>query len=185
MEKIAWFLTIKKPGRSLGFLPGEMRRTELGRDGKSACAQGHHRTGRMTGRPLAGVLPRKQKPLESRNHDSVSSSSLRAASGHRRCRTCAWGSVRKGLGLAETEVFCRFAPPRARRVRCAGMQPLRRTSGARSHGRSRYDFVTEIKLEDGSEVRAVSAGHRPSATAQGTKSEPPLSKTRAVAHLLL
>jgi hypothetical protein len=71
------------------------------------------------------------------------------------CRTCTWGTVRKGFRPAEAEVFCRLVGPNSRvkfPVRECSDYFDRRVKVAVNDSR-RYGFVTEIKLEDGSEVR--------------------------------
>jgi hypothetical protein len=71
------------------------------------------------------------------------------------CRTCTWGTVRKGFRPAEAEVFCRLVGPNSRvkfPVRECSDYFDRRVRVVANDSR-RYGFVTEIKLEDGSEVR--------------------------------
>jgi|SRR5271169_1454807 len=78
------------------------------------------------------------------------------------CRTCGWGTVRKGFHPAEAEVFCRIVGRNAQ-VRYAVRECTsycdRRVPQATAEAR-RYGFVTEIKLGDGSEVR-VGSGKKP------------------------
>ena len=73
------------------------------------------------------------------------------------CSTCSWGTVRKGFWASEAETFCRLVGPSAR-VRYAVRECTsycdRRVSGSASEAR-RYGFVTEIKLEGGTEVRVT------------------------------
>jgi hypothetical protein len=74
------------------------------------------------------------------------------------CRTCSWGTVRKGFRPAEAEVFCRIVGPNVRvgyAVRECTSYADQRALATVSDPR-RYGFVTEIKLEDGSEVRLSS-----------------------------
>ncbi len=74
------------------------------------------------------------------------------------CRTCTWGTVRRGFRPAEAEVFCRLVGPCARvpyAVRECTSYIDRRAPQTAAEAR-RYGFVTEIKLEDGSEVRVGS-----------------------------
>jgi hypothetical protein len=74
------------------------------------------------------------------------------------CRTCSWGTVRKGFLPVEAEVFFRLVGPNARvhyAVRECTSYCDRRVPEAAAEAR-RYGFVTEIKLEDGSEVRVGS-----------------------------
>jgi hypothetical protein len=74
------------------------------------------------------------------------------------CSNCSWGTVRKGFLADEAETFCRLVGPSAR-VRYAVRECTsycdRRATTSASEAR-RYGFVTEIKLEDGSEVRVGS-----------------------------
>jgi hypothetical protein len=70
------------------------------------------------------------------------------------CRTCTWGTVRKGFRPAEAEVFCRLVGPNSR-VRYAVRECssyIDRHAHLRPPPRRRYGFVTEIKLEDGSKI---------------------------------
>jgi hypothetical protein len=78
------------------------------------------------------------------------------------CRTCAWATARRGFRPAEAEVFCRIVGPNSRvryAVRECSSYIDRRAQAAApppTEGRSearRYGFVTEIKLEDSSEVK--------------------------------
>jgi hypothetical protein len=73
------------------------------------------------------------------------------------CRTCSWGTVRKGFLPADVEVFCRIVGPSARvgyAVRECTSYCDRRAPESVPEIR-RYGFVTEIKLEDGSELRVA------------------------------
>jgi hypothetical protein len=75
------------------------------------------------------------------------------------CRTCTWGTVRTGFRPAEAEVFCRLVGPNSRvkfPVRECSDYFDRRVKVAANDSR-RYGFVTEINLEDGSEVRVTPA----------------------------
>jgi len=74
------------------------------------------------------------------------------------CRTCTWGTVRKGFRAGEAEAFCRLVGPNSRvryAVReCTDYCDRRVRPPAVSEAR-RYGFVTEIKL-DPEDVRVAS-----------------------------
>lgn len=75
------------------------------------------------------------------------------------CRTCTWGTVRKGFRANEAEAFCRLVGPNARvpfAVRECTDYCDRRATPAAPESR-RFGFVTEIKLEDGTEVHVATA----------------------------
>lgn len=66
------------------------------------------------------------------------------------CRTCTWGTVRKGFREGEAEAFCRLVGPNSRvryAVReCTDYCDRRATVTVASEARG-YGFVTEIKLD--------------------------------------
>ena len=76
------------------------------------------------------------------------------------CRTCSWGTVRKGFRAREAEAFCRLVGPNAAvryAVRectdyCDRREPVTAASEAR-----RYGFVTEIRLTE-EEAENASSG---------------------------
>jgi hypothetical protein len=72
------------------------------------------------------------------------------------CRTCSWGTVRRGFRADEAETFCRLVGPKARvryAVReCSDYRDRRVTVTESGGGARRYGFVTEIKLEE-TEIR--------------------------------
>jgi hypothetical protein len=66
------------------------------------------------------------------------------------CRSCSWGTVRKGFRENEAEAFCRLVGPNARvrfAVRECSDYCDRSVRMSASEAR-RYGFVTEIKLEE-------------------------------------
>jgi len=74
------------------------------------------------------------------------------------CRTCTWGTVRKGFREGEAETFCRLVGPNSRvrfAVReCTDYCDRRGTVAVASEAR-RYGFVAEIKLHT-EETRSAS-----------------------------
>jgi hypothetical protein len=77
------------------------------------------------------------------------------------CSTCIWGTVRKGFWEREAETFCRLVGPNSRvpfAVReCTCYSDRRAAVNPSASEVRRYGFVTEIKLEDGSQVRVAPA----------------------------
>ena len=73
------------------------------------------------------------------------------------CRTCSWGTVRKGFRAKEAEVFCRLVGPNSRvrfAVRECGDYCDRRVRASAVNEARRYGFVAEIKLDE-EEVRST------------------------------
>jgi hypothetical protein len=74
------------------------------------------------------------------------------------CRTCTWGTVRKGFRENEAEAFCRLigpnSPVRYAVRECTDYCDRRVTVTATSEAR-RYGFVSEIRL-DAEEIRSAS-----------------------------
>ena len=71
------------------------------------------------------------------------------------CRTCVWGTVRKGYRANEAETFCRLVGPNARvlyAVRECTDYGDRRVQMTASEAR-RYGFVTELKLDEAEAVK--------------------------------
>lgn len=76
------------------------------------------------------------------------------------CRSCSWGTVRKGFRESEAEVFCRLVGPNARvrfAVRECSDYCDRNLRVSASEAR-RYGFVAEIKLDE--EEVAAGSGER-------------------------
>jgi hypothetical protein len=68
------------------------------------------------------------------------------------CRTCVWGTVRKGLGARQEEVICRLIAPNTvvpfAVNECTDYADRRVPVVAEKVEDRRYGFVTEISLRD-------------------------------------
>ena len=68
------------------------------------------------------------------------------------CRTCIWGTVRKGLAAREEEIFCRLITPNTLVPfpvnDCTDYSDRRVPVPSEKVEDRRYGFVTEISLQD-------------------------------------